>query len=74
MVKTTLYLPESLKQRLEQAARQDRRSEAELIREAISEALAKRVPPRPRLPLFSSGDPAWAANADVHLQGFGEHD
>lgn len=74
MVKTTLYLPEDLKQRLEQAARQDRRSEAELIREAISESLSRREPPRPRLPLFASGDPDWAANADAHLAGFGEHD
>ncbi len=71
MQKTTVYLPEDLKARLERAAREERRSEAQLIREAVAAALDSRPPRRPR-PLFDSGDPDWAANVEEHLRGFGE--
>lgn len=55
MVKTTLYLPESLKESIERLAREEGRSEAELFREAVAELVASRRPPRPQLPLFRHG-------------------
>lgn len=72
MRKTTLYLPDELKAALERAAREERRSEAELIREAISESLGRRTGPRPRAGLVASGDPDLAARADEYLDGFGQ--
>lgn len=74
MVKTTLYLPESLKASVERLAREEGRSEAELVREALAELVASRRQARPRLPLFSHGlgDPTIAERADELLaQGFG---
>ena len=59
MKKTTVYLPDELKAALEQAAAQGR-SEADLVREAVRELTQRLEPPRPRLPLFSSGDPTLA--------------
>ena len=52
MVKTTVYLPEDLKHRLEQIARAQQRSEAEIIRTALAEFTAAQHRPRPTLPLF----------------------
>lgn len=72
MVKTTLYLPDSLKARLERIARQEGRSEAEIVRVALEEYTAGRMRPRPRLPLFASGSPDLAERFDEHLEGFGE--
>ena len=72
MVKTTVYLPEELKRALERAARTRGRSEAELIREAVTALVAEEEPPRPRLPLFSSGDGTLASRVDEILaDGFG---
>lgn len=71
MVKTTLYLPEELKAELEDAARAEGRSEAELIREAIAKALQQRASRRPTPALFSSGDPSFARRIDELLEGFG---
>lgn len=53
MVKTTIYLPERLKRRVEQIARIERRSEAEVIRAALEDFTAVHERPRPTLPLFS---------------------
>ena len=39
MVRTTIYLPEDLKRELESRARVERRSEADIIREALFVAL-----------------------------------
>jgi hypothetical protein len=72
MKKTTVYLPEELKSALGRIAREKRRSEAELIREAIRALVKDSEPPRPRLPLFSSGDPTLAERIDEELVGFGE--
>lgn len=72
MVKTTVYLPEGLKQGLTKLAIATGRSEAELIREAVDTLVANSVRPRPRGALFHSGDPGLAANADEALVGFGE--
>jgi hypothetical protein len=72
MKKTTVYLPEELKSALGRIAREKRRSEAELIREAIRVLVKDSELPRPRLPLFSSGDPTLAERIDEELVGFGE--
>ena len=72
MKKTTVYLPDELKAALERAAARGR-SEAELVREAVRELTQRLEPPRPRLPLFSSGDPTLAERIDEVLrEGFGE--
>jgi Arc/MetJ-type ribon-helix-helix transcriptional regulator len=72
MKKTTVYLPDELKAALERAAAAQGRSEAELVREAVRELTQRLEPPRPRLPLFSSGDPTLAERVDEELRkGFG---
>src|SRR4051794_35229216 len=53
MVKTTVYLPDELKRRLELTATTEGRSEAEVIRIALVE-YTERNRPRPRLPLFTA--------------------
>ena len=69
MKKTTVYLPDELKAALERAAAAARgRSEAELVREAVRELTQRLEPPRPRLPLFSSGDPTLAERVDEELR------
>ena len=72
MKKTTVYLTEDLKSALGRIAVPRGRSEAELIREAVRELVRDSEPPRPRLPLFSSGDPTLAERVDEELAGFGE--
>lgn len=72
MKKTTVYLPEDLKSALERIAAERGRSEAALIREAVRELVRGTEPPRPRLPLFSSGDPTLARRFEEELRGFGE--
>jgi predicted DNA-binding protein len=73
MVKTTVYLEDSTKERLARAAVRHRRSEAELIREAIDQMLDDEPPLHlPALGILDSGDPTFAARADEHLaKGFG---
>lgn len=72
MIKTTVYLPEQLKQQLQRQAKRMGRSEAQLIRDAVERAVQERPPPRPRLPLFASNDPNLAERVDEALAGFGE--
>ncbi len=73
MKKTTVYLSDELKAALERAAEAQGRSEAELIREAVRELTRKQEAPRPRLPLFSSGDPTLAERVEEELaRGFGK--
>lgn len=69
MRKTTVYLTDELKHRLERTARERGCSEAEVIRAGIEIATTGN-PPRPRLGLFDSGRPIddW----DEALTGFGE--
>lgn len=69
MVKTTVYLPEELKRRLERTARVQSRSEADVIRAALEE-FTLRERPRPRLPIYASGKPI--EDWDAALEGFGE--
>ena len=72
MKKTTVYLPDDLKAALGRAASEKGQSEAELIRRAVEELVKGFERPRPRLPLFSSGDPTLARRVDEELRGFGE--
>lgn len=70
--RTTIYLPDDLKLRLEQVARVERRTEADVIREALAAALARRERPRPTVPLSEGlGDPTVAERVDELLaEGF----
>ena len=72
MRKTTIYLPDELKNDLAQASRRVGRSEAELIREAVGDLVSRLSEPRPRLPLFASGDRTLSERVDEELAGFGE--
>lgn len=65
--KTTIYLPDALKDAVERAARQRRTSEAKVIREAVAAAV---TPPRPASG-FLNAEP-FADRADAALSGFGE--
>lgn len=67
MKKTTLYLPDDLKEAVERRARQLGRSEADVLREAIAAAVQR---PAPRAGVFTS-EPL-AERADELLAGFGE--
>jgi Arc/MetJ-type ribon-helix-helix transcriptional regulator len=69
VVKTTVYLPEELKLRVERTARLRKTSEADVIRAALEEYTRDREPPRPRYPLFS-GEPI--EDWDEAMRGFGE--
>lgn len=66
-VKTTIYLPDDLKDALRKEARHRGQSEAEVVRQAIR-ALVRR--PRPR-PGIVDGEPMAARSEDL-LAGFGE--
>jgi hypothetical protein len=73
MKRTTIFLPEDLKAALERTAAAQGRSEAEVVRNALVVATSEEAYPRPRLPLFESGDPTLAERAEEELaQGFGE--
>jgi hypothetical protein len=72
MEKTTIYLPNELKQALRRAAKATGRSEADLIREGIGTVVGTHRIAEGRLPLFESGKPDLAERADEHLAGFGE--
>jgi hypothetical protein len=72
MRKTTVYLPASLKTRLERLARERGRSEADVIRAALEAYTGREQPPRPALPLFDSrsGDVA-GRDEELLAAGFG---
>lgn len=72
MKRTSVYLEEHAKRRLERLARRTGRSEADLIREAVRLLLSTRERRRPTLPLFRSGDPTLSERVDEELdRGFG---
>jgi Ribbon-helix-helix protein, copG family len=73
MTRTTVYLTQDAKQRLCLAARRRKRSEAELIREAIEVLLADEpARPKPNLPLFTGVDHTVADRVDdILADGFG---
>lgn len=71
--RTTIYLTEEQKQRLEALSRTVRRSEAELIREGVDHVIeANRVHRKPG-PLFALEDSVLddPARTDEALEGFG---
>jgi len=73
MRRTTVYLPDDLKIAVERAAERGGTSEADIIRSAVAAATADQAHPRPRLPLFDSGDSALSERVDAELAaGFGE--
>lgn len=77
MVKTTIYLPEDLKRRVEQLAERRGVSEADVIRAAIAHEVADEPAEHPvRLfPVFHSGNRQPFAERDEELLGeltFGE--
>ena len=73
MKKTTLYLPDDLKQKIEAVARREHKSEADVIRDAIAAAVNGKSAPIPRIPLTTKGlsDPTIAERVDELLDGFG---
>lgn len=73
--RTTIYLPDELKRRLEAAARAEQRTEADIMREALEAALGKRSYVPPKVPLFEPKgvETDWAERVDELLdEGFGE--
>ena len=71
MTKTTVYLPAELKRSLARVARERGRSEADLLREAVSKLTGEADAPAPRLPLFRGKGPSIAHDVDRALSGFG---
>ncbi len=72
MVKTTVYLPEELKARLERAAAARGQSEAEVIRSSLDQFTAPLERPRPRVLFDSFGEPGLSERVDEELAaGFG---
>jgi Ribbon-helix-helix protein, copG family len=65
--KTTVYLPDDLKTAVEQEARRQDISEAEVIRQAVSAAVSR---PRPAGGFLDA--PPFADRVDELLEGFGE--
>jgi hypothetical protein len=68
MKKTTVYLPDALKLRVERVAKEEGRSEADVIRAALKE-YTDRERPRPRFPLFSMPP---IEDWDEAMRGFGQ--
>ena len=73
MKKTTVYLPDALKRKVAAAAKSEQRSEAGIIRDAVEEAMRKRVRPKPHFPLTTKRlrRRDMAENFDDYLKGFG---
>lgn len=73
MVKTTLYLPEDLKKRVERVSEEKGQSEAQIIRDAIRRAVEEDHPARPRIPLpgLKLRVPRASERVDELLEGFG---
>jgi Arc/MetJ-type ribon-helix-helix transcriptional regulator len=65
--KTTIYLPEELKESLRVLAAASGRSESDLIREAITQKVRAARRPRPHGRLF---DPWLSERVDEELTGF----
>jgi hypothetical protein len=74
MVKTTVFLPEDLKDRLEEAARVSGESEARIIRSAIEGWLESLLPrPVPHWGTIEFDDPDLPFKVDeVLAEGFGQ--
>jgi Ribbon-helix-helix protein, copG family len=68
MLKTTVYLTDDLKRRVERVAEDKSCSEAEIIRAALEE-YTQHERPRPRFPLFSAPP---IEDWDEAMRGFGK--
>ena len=64
MHKTTVYLPDDLRDALRRAARAAGRSEADLVREGVRLVAEGAPAPEPTIPLGRSDDPHLAENVD----------
>lgn len=72
-MKTTIYLPDDLKAALHRRSIVERRSESEIIREAIEKGTAGYWAPSPCLPLGVGRGPAdLSEHVDEMLDGIGE--
>lgn len=74
MKRVTIYLPDALKARLELVAAAENRTEAEVIRDALSDALDRPEARRLRVPLVeATGETTnWAERVDeVLAEDFG---
>ena len=72
MRKTTVYLPDDVKENLSRLAAQTGESEAELIRQALIMLTTAAERPRPKGRLFDSQSGGLADKVDEALAGFGE--
>lgn len=70
MDKTTIYLPDDLKEAVKRASQRQGVSEAEVIRESVRSVVGGSRP-KPQSGLFNSVEPT-ARRADEFLVGFGE--
>ncbi|MDR0592137.1 MAG: ribbon-helix-helix domain-containing protein [Bifidobacteriaceae bacterium] len=70
MLRTTVYLPDDLKRRVEGAASARGVAEAQVIREALDQGLPP-ARPRPSLGLYASGDPLSDRVDEILAEGFG---
>ena len=73
-IKTTVYLNSTDYRKLKSMAADQRRSAAELVREAVAEYTARaKQRLRPRcIGIADSGDPLFAERYEDYLDGFGE--
>ncbi|MGK2858108.1 MAG: CopG family transcriptional regulator [Thermoanaerobaculia bacterium] len=73
MKRTTIYLTDDLKRAVEAAAEREKRTEADVIRDAIAASIEERRPPDPRVPLTGRnlGDETIAERVDDLLEDFG---
>lgn len=72
MKKAVVRIPDELQEDLERVAREEGRSEEDLILEGVRRIVEVPSPPAPRIPLFRSADPTLAERVDELLQGFGK--
>lgn len=72
MKRTTIYLPEEMKSRLEHDASRRQITKAELIRRAVNNELHRRAP-RGGLMSGAPKDGITGANLHEHMEGFGQH-
>ena len=70
MKRTTVYLPDELKARLEAEAKRRGTTEAQIVREAVDKETRR---PRPRGGIIlGDSEQMTARNLDDYLEGFGE--
>lgn len=71
MNKTTIYLTDDLRDGVKRIAQTRGVAEAEVIRDAIRQVVAKERP-KPKFGLFSGDGSSVAENMDEWMKGFGE--